>query len=238
MLSTVASLTLAILLYSSQAVCNCYEPTPAFPVPSWDTGASDLKPVFERIGRQLHDINEKNKFNSSSYSIEITSSSNALWSAHRTARVLNETRPGDKHVSGNSLFRIASITKTFTTLALLHLASDKRLSLDDPVTKYIPELNSSEYDLPWKDISLRILASQLSGIPREFAQGDLLNTIEDPTSIGLPPASGVDLPSCDEYNGYKPCKAFDLLERLKTAKPLFAPNQKSCECLHRLIERP
>lgn len=231
MLFLVLSLTLVFSVFKS-VECSCYEPTPAFPPPSWENGSSDLKATFKRIEKKLHDINVKEKFDSSSYSIEITSSSDSLWSAHHTARVLNETRSGDKHVSGRSQFRIASITKTFTTLALLHMASDNKLSLDDPVIKYIPELNTSEYDLPWKDISLRILASQLSGLPREFAQGDLLNILADPIANGLPPVSEVDLPTCDEYNGYKPCKPFDLLERLKTAKPLFAPNQKSSEPSH------
>lgn len=232
MLPLASSSLLIFSLFPSWVVCSCYEPTPAFPPPSWENGASDLQSAFERIEKKLHDINLKDKFNRSSYSIEVTSSSNSLWTAHHTARVLNDTRSGDRNVSSRSQFRIASITKTFTTLALLHLASDEKLSLDDPVIKYIPELNSSDYDLPWKDTSLRILASQLSGIPREFAQGDLLNLVKDPVALGLPPVSGVDLPTCDEYNGYKPCKASDLLERLKTAKPLFAPNQKSSKSSH------
>jgi hypothetical protein len=220
------------LLLSSQVLASCYEPSPAFPVPSWEKGASYLKPVFERIEAKLHSLQKENKYNTSSYSIEITSASESFWEVHHTASVQNQTRPGDKHVSGRSQYRIASITKTFTTLALLHLASEKQLSLDDPVIKYIPELNSSDYDLPWKDTSLRIIASQLSGLPREFAQGDLYNLIVDPVALGLPPvsASGLsNLPACDEYNNYKPCSGSDLLERLKTSKPLFAPNQKSSE---------
>lgn len=222
-------LTFVVLSLPVQVICSCYEPSPPFPPPSWENGASDLQPVFERIEEKLHDITQKDKYNTSSYSIEVTSSSESLWSTHHTASVLNETRPGDKHVSGRSQYRIASITKTFTTLALLHLASDGKVSLDDPVVKYIPELKSSDYELPWKDISLRILASQLSGIPREFAQSDLYNHVPDPTKLGLPPVSGFDLPACDEYDEYKPCKKSDLLEQLKRAKPLFAPNQKSSE---------
>lgn len=190
-------LTLVLSFFPSRVVSNCYEPTPAFPPPSW-TAASGIRPAFDRIEARLHDL--KKKYNTSSYSIEITSSSETLWNSHHTATILNETRPGDRNVSGRSQYRIASITKTFTTLALLQLASDNRVSLDDPILKYIPELNSSAHDLPWKDTSLRILASQLSGLPREFAQGDLLNLLKDPLSMGLPPVSDYHgLPSCDEY---------------------------------------
>lgn len=224
------SLVLAVALLPSRVVSSCYEPTPAFPPPSWEDGASDLQSTFERIEKKLHEIIKKDKYNTSSYSIELTSSSDTLWSTYHTASILNETRPGDKNVSEHSQYRIASITKTFTTLALLHLASDGKLSLDDPVIKHIPELNSSDYTLPWKDTSLRILASQLSGIPREFAQADLYNRDVDTTPMGLPPVHGVHLLPCEKNEGYQPCTRSELLERLKRYQPLFAPNQKSSEC--------
>lgn len=193
------TIVLLFSIFPSLVVSNCYEPTPAFPPPQWEDGASDLQSAFERIEAKLAAVTQKNKYDTSSFSVEITSGTESLWSASHTASVLNETRPGDKHVSTRSQFRVASITKTFTTLALLQLASDKKLSLDDAVIKYIPELNCSDYELPWKDTSLRIMASQLSGLPREFAQGDLINLLPDPVSQGLPPIFDVELPSCDEY---------------------------------------
>ncbi|WP_457256033.1 serine hydrolase [Pedococcus sp. P5_B7] len=42
-------------------------------------------------------------------------------------------------VDGNTLFQIASITKTFTATAILRLAEQGRLSLDDPVRAYLPD---------------------------------------------------------------------------------------------------
>ena len=36
-------------------------------------------------------------------------------------------------------FRVGSLTKMFTSAAILHLAKDKKLSLNDPVIKYVPE---------------------------------------------------------------------------------------------------
>jgi CubicO group peptidase (beta-lactamase class C family) len=66
------------------------------------------------------------------------------------------------HVDGDSQYRIASITKVFTTLGLLYQHAAGNLSLDDAVDKYIPELKESDKgELPWKDITLRMLASQL-----------------------------------------------------------------------------
>ena len=68
------------------------------------------------------------------------------------------------------MYRIASITKTFTVLGILYQEKAGNLSLDEPVYKYIKELREDQKGtLPWKDITLRSLASQLSGIPRECA---------------------------------------------------------------------
>jgi CubicO group peptidase (beta-lactamase class C family) len=134
-------------------------------------------------------------------------------------------------VDGDSQYRIASISKTFTTLALLYQHEAGNLSLDDPVDLYVPELAAEDSGaVPWKDITLRIMASQLSGIPRETDQSDVINSPTDPTKIGLPPASrkGSGLPDCYQYSHYRtPCTRDQLLDYLKIRQPIFAPNQKS-----------
>jgi len=184
-----------------------------------------LASAFANIEAKLKRITDGDRYDTSSFSVEVTSNTETLWSYFHTAKKRNETRPGTIQVDGNSIYRIASITKLFTTLAILYQHEAGNLSLDDPINKYVSGL---EGELPWKDITLRILASQLSGIPREFAQGDLINELVDPTSVGLPPASRQGLPTCDEYHHYDPpCNSIDLLAQLKTLKPLFAPNQKS-----------
>ncbi|CAK3956300.1 Hypothetical predicted protein [Lecanosticta acicola] len=208
---------------------KCYEPSPAFPVPSWTSNlAAKLRPTFDIIQERIQEIVSESKYDNTSYSVEVTSSTETLWGSWHTARNQNETRPGTRHVDASSQYRIASITKVFTVLAILHQQKAGNLSLEAPVSQYISALNSPDYELPWKDITLRALASQLSGIPREFAQGDILNLVADPTTLGLPPVSQENnLPACDEYNKYKPCNASDLLSTLKNFSPLFAPNQKS-----------
>ena len=126
-------------------------------------------------------------------------------------------------------FRIASITKTFTTLALLQQHAAGNLSLEDSIDKYVHELqDKDDFSIPWKDITLRSLASQLSGIPRELAFSDLLTEVDDPTDLGLPIVSKKGLPTCDQYGSSgNPCERSDLIARLKTTPPLYAPNQKS-----------
>jgi CubicO group peptidase (beta-lactamase class C family) len=77
--------------------------------------------------------------------------------------------------------RLASVTKSFTALAVLQLVEQGRLGLDDPLAKYVPDFRGGDR------ISLRHLLSHTSGIPdfvgfdeaksrpQEFAPGERLN---------------------------------------------------------------
>ncbi|MCP4976092.1 MAG: serine hydrolase, partial [Maribacter sp.] len=72
-----------------------------------------------------------------------------------------------------SSFRIASMTKSFTAMAILKLRDEGKLSLSDPVGKYIPEMNSLEYltnDSPTIDIEN--LLTMTAGFPEDNPWGD------------------------------------------------------------------
>ncbi|MEU0794145.1 serine hydrolase domain-containing protein [Amycolatopsis sp. NPDC005961] len=59
----------------------------------------------------------------------------------------------------NGRFRIASVTKTFTATVVLQLAGERRLTLDDPVSRHLPGL------LPDGDrITVRMLLQHSSGL--------------------------------------------------------------------------
>jgi CubicO group peptidase (beta-lactamase class C family) len=76
-------------------------------------------------------------------------------------------------VSEDTRFRIASMTKGFTAMAILKLRDAGKLQLDDPVSKYIPELAKLEY--PTKDspvITVRHLLSHSEGFPEDNPWGD------------------------------------------------------------------
>ncbi len=57
---------------------------------------------------------------------------------------------------------IGSVTKEFTAMAIMILAEKKKLSYDDPLSKYIPEFSRSAH---LDKISLRQLLTHTSGIP-------------------------------------------------------------------------
>jgi CubicO group peptidase (beta-lactamase class C family) len=86
----------------------------------------------------------------------------------------------------DTVFRIGSITKSFTALATLALRDDGVLALDDPLTNFVPEAAGIVY--PTRDappITLRQLLTHTSGLPRDgiFAgpkapsEGDVLKAL-------------------------------------------------------------
>ncbi len=67
----------------------------------------------------------------------------------------------------DTVYRIGSISKSFTGLALLSLRDEGALDLDDPLVKWIPEARGLVY--PTSDsprITLRQLSNHTSGLPR------------------------------------------------------------------------
>jgi CubicO group peptidase (beta-lactamase class C family) len=62
-------------------------------------------------------------------------------------------------VSPGTQFGIGQISEQFTAAAILLLEQDGKLKLDDPVTRYIPELTVARY------VTIRELLDQTSGLP-------------------------------------------------------------------------
>ncbi|RZJ41126.1 MAG: class A beta-lactamase-related serine hydrolase, partial [Brevundimonas sp.] len=70
-----------------------------------------------------------------------------------------------KPLALNSRFRLASVSKQFTAAAILRLQDDGKLSVDDPVCKYIQPCPAA-----WAPIRLHHLLSHTSGIPDLMAR--------------------------------------------------------------------
>lgn len=69
----------------------------------------------------------------------------------------------------STIYRVASITKLFTSTAIMQLRDQGKLRLDDPVSKYLPwfKVRSRYTDAP--PITIRHLLTHTSGLPREAA---------------------------------------------------------------------
>ena len=76
-------------------------------------------------------------------------------------------------VTPDTVFRIASMTKSFTALSILKLRDEGKLSLDDPVARYVPA--AAELPYPTKDspaLTIRHLLTHSEGFPEDNPWGD------------------------------------------------------------------
>ncbi|HWK09611.1 MAG TPA: serine hydrolase domain-containing protein, partial [Vicinamibacterales bacterium] len=81
--------------------------------------------------------------------------------------------PAKAPVTPDSVFRIASMTKSFTAIAIMKLRDEGKLSLEDPAEKYVPEMKALVY--PTSDsprITIRHLLSHAEGFPEDNPWGD------------------------------------------------------------------
>lgn len=88
-------------------------------------------------------------------------------------------------VDADTVFRIASMTKSFTAVAILRLRDEGKLSLDDAVSRYVPELRGlapATTDAP--AITIRHLLSHSEGFPEDNPWGDRQLAVSEETFTG------------------------------------------------------
>jgi CubicO group peptidase (beta-lactamase class C family) len=76
-------------------------------------------------------------------------------------------------VQDDTIFRIASMSKSFTALSIMMLRDDGALSLDDAVERHVPEMESMP--LPTRDsapVTIRQLLTHTAGFPEDNPWGD------------------------------------------------------------------
>ncbi len=90
----------------------------------------------------------------------------------------NISKENNIPVNGSTIFNIASITKTFTTLVLADMVKHGIVNLDDPIEKYLP-VNVSVPQYNGTKITLENLATHTSGLPFMPSNIWINNTIGD-----------------------------------------------------------
>ncbi len=66
-----------------------------------------------------------------------------------------------------TLYRIGSITKSFTAVAILQLRDAGKLQLDDPLRRHLNEVHIQQHSTGTPDVTLRELLTHTSGLQRE-----------------------------------------------------------------------
>jgi CubicO group peptidase (beta-lactamase class C family) len=81
-------------------------------------------------------------------------------------------------IDANSTFRLGSVSKQFTAMAVMVLADEGKLDYDDLVIRYIPELNG------YPGVTIRHLLTHTSGMPDYY---DVIDTSGGmPTTADMP----------------------------------------------------
>ncbi len=108
----------------------------------------------------------------------------------------NATR---KPVSGHTPFFIGSICKTFTGLAVMQLAEQRKIDLDAPLTRYIPTFSMKSRFGSLSGVTIRSIMTHHAGIP-DFAK--------DKLSASPPPFETVLSIVNDDYATFAPNTIF------------------------------
>lgn len=102
-------------------------------------------------------------------------------------------------INNQTGFRLASVSKSFTALAIMQLVEAEQLSLNDPVRNHIPELPGS-----WQPITVEMLLTHESGIydllndnwqsslVNRLTNGGAINHFIENPGLEFPPGSRAD----------------------------------------------
>lgn len=116
-----------------------------------------------------------------------------------------------KPVQPDSLFRLASISKSITAVAVMRAVEQGCLSLDDKILPWLGELVPAEIpDARWRDITLRHLLQHTAGWDREKSFDPMFRAVSFAKELGVDP----------------PAKPEQII-RVMLTKPLdFAPGER------------
>lgn len=90
------------------------------------------------------------------------------------------TTEGGPAPTAESVFRIASMSKSFTAAAVLLLRDRGLVDLDEAIAQYVPELvDQAPYSADSPAVTLRLLLSMSAGLPTDDPWGDRQESISD-----------------------------------------------------------
>jgi CubicO group peptidase (beta-lactamase class C family) len=133
-----------------------------------------LRTAYPAIDRLMRDFAERSRVPGIAYGVVVDGRL-----AHIGTAGYRELSPRSA-VDTGTVFRIASMTKSFTAAAILQLRDAGRLSLDDPAERYVPELAGLRYptaDAP--KVTIRHLLTHSAGFPEDNPWGDRQLAITD-----------------------------------------------------------
>ena len=96
--------------------------------------------------------------NTAGISMALVEDDEIIWSRGFGFRSISERLPA----TPGTVYDVASVSKSFTAVAVLQLQEQRKLSLEDPVAKFIPEFQIKPFG---ETIKIKHLLSHTSGLP-------------------------------------------------------------------------
>lgn len=119
------------------------------------------------------------KFNVAGTSIVLVHGNKTVW-AEGFGFANKKTQ---KKTSTDTKFMLGSVTKVFTTTALMQLQEKGKLNINQPLKKYLPTFNIRSRFGNINQVTLKNILTHHSGLPSDFLRGFMGSKVEDFTSI-------------------------------------------------------
>jgi serine-type D-Ala-D-Ala carboxypeptidase/endopeptidase len=169
----------SISIFKQQQVVAYSQQQPSFAT----TTNSSEKELSNMLLNQMKQLvfkylsNSSSTFSSSNTSIPVSMVVGIVTpNGTQVSRYGNLSKANSTQVDGNTIFDIASITKTFATIVLADMVKQGLVNLNDPIEKYLPSntiIKVPSYN--GHKITLKHLATHTSGLP-DFPEGWIRNT--------------------------------------------------------------
>ncbi|KAK0652653.1 beta-lactamase/transpeptidase-like protein [Cercophora newfieldiana] len=226
MRNVIVGLLAAANLPLAWAKSNCPLYGPIWPRPKnllYDPGILYAASILDDIFPKYIDNDNSTGSEYFSYSVEVFTGSEdkPIWSHYWTAPSLAKSNTtGVTKITGDTVYRIGSITKIFTMLTFLAAVGDGMWN--DPITKYLPDIaelanepkKSNIFGTDWESITVGSLANSILG------ELSYQIPLENLYKIGFPPVPMTEYPPC----GHDPaCNRTQLIKGIGGLPPSFAP---------------
>lgn len=136
---------------------------------TFSTAYGSTNPLLDKA-REIDEeiVQNMNRFNIPGMSFVLADENGIVYAEGYGVKELN----GDEKISTTTNFRIGSISKLFTSLAIMQLRDKGLVELDIPITEYLPWFSTKDAHLS-DDITINNLLHHTSGLPSRLNAHDI-----------------------------------------------------------------
>ena len=159
------SLSLLFLSFTGfgQKISESSNPIAAYQAPAFSDGTrlQKLETLFPLVEKMYKEYAQQNHF--PGYSFGVMLDGKLVYTGSGGYLDIGKKIPA----TTQSMFRIASMSKSLTTMAILQLRDAGKLRLDDPVYQYIPEIKNQQLSSDAPILTVRNLMTHAAGFPED-----------------------------------------------------------------------